>query len=136
MCKCKRCGRVLTNPESIERKYGSTCWNIVQLQKKNENLTPDRNFEQELEFLKYEIRFLKRQLKEIKQNSSIINVEPIDRIKHDKERPERANNEINLFLVVKELKIIFEDKEIFDYHQILSPIEPTTKIESPPEILN
>ena len=39
-----------------------------------------------------------------------------------------------MFFIVKELKIVFQGKENFDYHQILRPIEPITKIESPPEI--
>lgn len=26
MTRCRRCGRELTNPESIDRGYGSICW--------------------------------------------------------------------------------------------------------------
>ncbi|MFQ5978886.1 MAG: DUF6011 domain-containing protein [Candidatus Heimdallarchaeota archaeon] len=28
--RCQRCGRLLSNPESQARGYGSICWEIVQ----------------------------------------------------------------------------------------------------------
>ncbi len=130
LIKCLRCGRILTSKESIERKYGKTCWNIIQLQKN------DRNVDQELQFLKYEINFLKRQLKELKQNGSIVNIETIERIKPDEHRPERNQFKVQFNnVVVKELKFIFQDKNNFDYHNILSPVNSRTQIEDSPIII-
>lgn len=42
MCKCKKCGRILTNPESIKRGYGATCFRIVQLQQENKKVQPEQ----------------------------------------------------------------------------------------------
>lgn len=34
-CRCKICGRMLTNPESIVRGYGSECYNKIHSDTKN-----------------------------------------------------------------------------------------------------
>lgn len=54
--KCKWCNRILTSKESIERGYGGKCFRIIQLQKN------DMNRDQDIQFLKSEVKFLKRQL--------------------------------------------------------------------------
>ncbi len=125
--KCKRCNRILTSKESIERGYGGKCFRIIQLQKN------DMNRDQDIQFLKSEVKFLKRQLKELKQNNFVSNIDPIERIKQDQHRPERDQFKIEFNVVVKELKIIFQG-ENFNYHKILKPIESITEIEIPPEI--
>lgn len=38
MCKCQRCNRELTTPESIKRGYGETCYRIVSNFKTNRKL--------------------------------------------------------------------------------------------------
>ena len=59
MCKCKRCGRVLKSPESIKRGYGKTCYRIVQFQETTKSEVKTE-VNQEIAFLKLEIRTLKR----------------------------------------------------------------------------
>lgn len=102
MCKCKRCGRELTTPESVKRGYGSICYRIIAsrdakkwrlkirkaintikykkpkktpvIQEPNQELT---NFVSEINFLKCEINMFKRQLREIKTiktTNNIVNI--------------------------------------------------------------
>jgi hypothetical protein len=127
MCKCKRCGRVLKSPESIERGYGKTCYRIVQFQ---ESTKPEVKTEinQEIAFLKLEIKTLKRMFKQIQIKGTI---EPIERIKRDDHRPERDSNKGNFAGVMKEMKSIFKLQENFHYTNILKP-EIRECIESPP----
>lgn len=70
--------------------------------------------------MKFEINFLKRQLREIKSAGLVLNFEAIERIKHDKDRPEINKFKIQFNVVVKELKVIFHEN--FDYREVLKPI--------------
>ena len=106
---CKRCNRPLYNEVSRKRGYGAECYKIIQLQK---NDAISENFKSELDFLKMEIQFLKRNLQEIKKRG-ISNVKGIERLKGEENRPERKVNQINLFVVIKELKIVLNNEEPF-----------------------
>ncbi|MFX1374900.1 MAG: hypothetical protein ACFFA0_03730 [Promethearchaeota archaeon] len=117
---CKRYGKKLTNSESMERGYGRTCHRIVQMQElKSQFNTPKIN--QEIAFLKCEIKTLKKMLKNIHINSNNISIEPIERIR-ESHRPERNTNlnMVNMGCVVSELKELFSS--VNDIHQILKPI--------------
>ncbi|MFX1567830.1 MAG: DUF6011 domain-containing protein [Promethearchaeota archaeon] len=131
-CRCKRCGRVLTNKKSIKRGYGSICYQIVQLNepkpKTNEIPTEMIN---EIDFLKMEINFLKRQLKELRLSGVQINTDAIERIRKEPETPEKIENKVNFIVVINELKLIFKGEQ-FDYHDVLQPIESRTYIEESP----
>jgi hypothetical protein len=102
MCKCKRCGRILKNLESIKLGYGATCYRIVTLQEKQ----PEKIDVKELKaFITLEI---KRVLKEFNFNRPLIhnNTENLGII------PPIKLNKIPIFdsfesdkrLVIKELK--------------------------------
>ena len=54
MSNCKKCGRVLTNPKSIELGYGKICYRSIQL------MEPEEDLRAEIDFLKCEINTLKR----------------------------------------------------------------------------
>ena len=101
---CKRCGRELTSPKSIKLGYGATCYRIVQLQKV-EKPEAEPEFSQEIAFLRCEIKTLKRMFRNIQTNGSI---DSIERINRDNRRPEREPQKINMFVVIKELKVVFE----------------------------
>ena len=104
---CKRCGRPLYNEVSKKRGYGAKCYKIIQLQKK----TPEsENFKSDMDFMKMEIKFLKRQLNEIK-NRGFSNVEAIERLKIETEKPEQEPNQINMVVIIKELKIKLNSSE-------------------------
>lgn len=113
---CKRCGRTLKSPESIKRGYGLKCFKIIQLQE-NSN---DAKLTNEINFLKCEINMIKRQLKQSKNIIYNKNLEPIERIKKDLERPERDSNKVNFNVVIKELKVIFNNGDLKKY---LTPIQ-------------
>lgn len=114
--KCKLCGRVLSNPESKKLGYGKKCFRIKQLQ---ENDHKDRQELIELKqkwnqlSLKYSI--LERKLNKLIENgiqtNNIVksNMEAIERIKLDDHRPERNNNQVNMVVVIQELKIVFNE---------------------------
>ena len=112
--KCKRCGRKLTSEESIKRGYGMTCYRIIQLQ--NQETKPETN--QELAFLKCEIKMLKRMFKQIKTSGVII--DPIERIKQDNHRPERDANRGDMANVITEMKEIFNNIE--NIYDLLTPV--------------
>ena len=128
MHRCKRCNRILSHPESIQRGYGSTCYRIMQTNKDQEK----NQFQKEIQFLKCEIKFLKRQLQEIKQKGILLNnFESIERIKQEDFTPEKNKFKMNFNFVIKELKIMF-DGDSFDYHKILRPIDSREMIEESP----
>lgn len=129
MCKCKRCGRILKNPESVKLGYGKTCYRIVQLQETIEpEVKPEVN--QEIAFLKIEIKTLKRMFKQIQIKGTI---EPIERIKRDDHRPERDSNKGNFAGVMKEMKEMFS--KIESVYELLTPVNGRNEIEAPPLIL-
>ncbi|MFX1399023.1 MAG: DUF6011 domain-containing protein [Promethearchaeota archaeon] len=100
---CKRCGKILTSQESIERGYGPRCFKIVHLQANSR----ESKLETEVNFLKCEINMIKRQLKQAQNYSQYQNINPIERIQKEEDRPERDSNKINFNVVIKELKVIF-----------------------------
>ncbi len=131
--RCKRCNRILKNKLSVERGYGAKCYRIVQLNQEPEK--PNESIIGELlnrvRKLELDNSFMKHQLKhKIIVNS---NVEVIERIKSDEHRPEREPFKVQFNVVIKELKIVF-NKDNFDYHDILEPINDRETIEKPPMI--
>ena len=124
--KCKRCNRRLTSKLSIERGYGDTCYRIIQLQK-TELPKVKSDFNQELAFIKCEIKTLKRMFRNIQTNG--ISINPIEKIKQDNLRTEKDLNKNNMTNVITELKNIMNSVE--NIHDILKPIEPR----SSPEVL-
>jgi len=139
--KCKRCNRLLTSKESIERGYGSTCYRIITLRESDpgrdpvvQTLAQPGKYDLDLNFLKCEIKFLKKQMKELKQKGiTSTEINAIERIKQDEHRPERDQFKVQFNVVVKELKMVFKGDN-FDYHSLLQPIEPRIEIEEPPII--
>ena len=144
--KCKRCGRILRNKESIKRGYGKTCYNIMQLNqeqnKPNEELIELKNKWNQLS-LKFSI--LEKKFNQLIEDGLVSqNVESIKRIKPNNSKNMRdlpyllknlgkyQNNKTFTFLV-KELKTIFHEN--FDYHEILNPINIREKPEEPPLII-
>ena len=130
--RCKRCGRILTNPNSIELGYGRKCYQIMQLNKASLGPNNDiilglvdrvRKLELDNTFMKYQ---LKHKTITIGQN-----VEAIERIKQDHHRPERNVMKVQFNVIVKELKVIFH--EDFNYKDFLKPIRETP--EDPPHVV-
>jgi len=104
--RCKLCGRILTNPESIKRGYGKTCYNVVQFKQ-------DNTLEDDVNFLKFEVKFLKRQLAELKRYGTSVqkaNTEAIERIKQET-RKEQSPNQVNMVVVIKELKVLLQQNK-------------------------
>jgi len=135
--KCKRCGRKISNKESIERGYGAKCYRIIQLGKRQENPN-ESNIEEllnRIRKLELDNNFIKRQLKH-----RSISRHPDEDLDWDiKPEIKQIKNEykIEFNVIVKELKVIFT--EDFDYHNVLSPIVPIEELVSPLmaiEILN
>ena len=118
MFKCKRCGRILTSKESIERGYGLHCYTLMLAERVRKN--------------ELDISFIKHQLK---HKTYVVNqnVEGIERIPQNTHRPEQEPFKIEFNVVIKELRIVFQDKN-FDYHKILKPIDVREEPEKPPVI--
>lgn len=134
--RCKRCNRVLTNKESIERGYGKFCYKIISLQEQKISLGNDPLSHIVLEELLNRVRkleldnnFMKHQLKhKVFVNSSNNSDSEWDIPKEVKEV--RNQFKIEFTVIVKELKVIF-NTDNFDYHNVLKPIEPRSE----PEII-
>ena len=77
---CLRCGKKLTNPISKERGFGSTCFRIKQLEGKNKF---NKELLREINFLKCEIKMLKKLYYQIKINGTIYQQDAIERIKRE-----------------------------------------------------
>jgi len=77
---CLRCGKKLTNPISKERGFGSTCFRIKQLEGKN---TFNKELLREINFLKCEIKMLKKLYHQIKTNGAIYQQDAIEKIKRE-----------------------------------------------------
>ena len=122
--KCKRCGRSLTSAESIARGYGKKCFRIVQLNEQKEAQTIDMGVIADLlnrvRKLELDNTFMKHQLKH-KVAVAGQRAEAIERIKQDANRPEQTVVKIEMTVIIKELKVIFNDE--FDIHAILSKPE-------------
>jgi len=132
MCKCKRCGRKLTSPKSIELGYGAKCYNIIQLN--NQETKPKQsNIMEELlnrvRKLELDNNFMKHQLKH-----KFIGTSKDSELDWDiKPEVKKAINEseIKFNVVVKELKVILTGDN-FNYRDVLSPINPISEPVSPP----
>lgn len=121
MTKCLRCGRKLTSQLSIERGYGKTCFRIVNANK------PIPNNDSDIEFLKMEIKALKRMIRNIKISSE----KGIERIKNT--RPEVITIEHkNMSCVMNELKSIFKSRDW--KNSALHSIQGRTEIVEPPNL--
>lgn len=105
--RCKKCGRYITKSDYIEFGYNKKCYDIIHLQKND--VVPD-DFKSDMNFMKMEIKFLKRQINEIK-NCGFSNIEAIERLKKETKKPEQEPNQINMFIIIKELKIKLNNSE-------------------------
>ena len=111
---CKRCGRELTSPKSIELGYGETCYRIIRLQKAQNSDTDVKTNDKIIELtrkvsnLTLKMSVMERQLNKLKENGVVVyNNEPVERIGRDNRRPEREPQKINMFVVIQELKVVF-----------------------------
>jgi len=138
MCeiRCKRCGHVLTSPESIERGMGEICYRIVQLQEINKPEQPNSSVLEELlkrvRKLELDNNFMKHQIK----HKTFSNKSKDSELDWDvpKEIKEAKNEtKIQFNVVINELKIIFTKD--FNYHDVLNPVDLIGEIIVPPEIL-
>lgn len=103
--RCKRCGRKLTNPESIERKYGMKCYRIIQLQKSEVQEEEPENFNMN-EIKLFITSEIQEALKDF--NKPVNNKDTEDKgivpVKTAKKMPKFNILEVSKRLVVKELK--------------------------------
>ncbi len=114
---CKRCGRVLKSARSIKLGYGPTCYKKV--------ITHDNsiNIEEEIKFLKIEIKMLKNLLRELNANKGIVpQTTPIIRIRKQETSPEREANKIQMREVIQELNNCFQNCN-GDVKSLLKPIQ-------------
>lgn len=127
MCKCKRCGRKLISKESVERGYGRTCYRIHLLQKEKQTAT---KVEDDVAFLKMEIKMLKNQIKTLKI-TGVKSTEAIERIKKDHEEKEATDEDRLKGLICRELKSIFSDPDWRS--KILHSPDEMNEIREPPK---
>jgi len=130
--RCKRCGKKLTNKESIERGYGKYCYKIISLQKEKKVLPGLEELLIRVRKLELDNTFMKHQLK----HKTFVNNSKDSESEWDipKEVKEVRNQfKIEFTVIVKELKIIF-NTDNFDYHNVLKPITPNEEIIPSPEI--
>ena len=129
---CKRCGRLLKAAKSIKLGYGPTCYRKKKLHKSS--LT----FEEELKFLKVEIKMLKRIIRELTVNITEANIirsniikpnnfipsqkVPIVRMIKEESRSKRDVSKGDMREVIQELKACFQ-KCKGDVRRILNPIQ-------------
>jgi hypothetical protein len=129
---CKRCGRELKAAESIKLGYGPTCYRKKKLFKSSLTL------EEELKFLKIEIKMLKRIIRELTVNITNANIiksniikdynfipsqqVPIVNIIKEESRPKRDTCKGDMREVIQELKVCFQ-KCNGDVRSILNPIQ-------------
>jgi hypothetical protein len=129
---CKRCGRALKAAKSIKLGYGPTCYRKKKLDESSLTL------EEELKFLKIEIKMLKKIIRELKahvidtniSNSNIIKANnfipsqqiPIVRSIKEESRPKRNIGKGDMREVIQELKACFQ-KCNGDVRSLLSSIQ-------------
>lgn len=133
MSKCKRCGRILRNKESIERGYGSKCYRIIQLNQDQPTNSPNNDIINELlnrvRKLELDRTYILCQLK----HKTFVSTSKDSELNWDlpKEVKEVRNQyKIEFNLVIKDLKVIFT--EDFNYHDVLKPINPIEETVAPP----
>ena len=66
--RCLRCSKILTSKKSIKRGYGRECFIITQSEN---NIINKDEIKIDIDFLKCEVGFLKRQLKEIRSSEFV-----------------------------------------------------------------
>lgn len=127
--RCKRCNHVLKSTESIKRGYGRVCYRIVQLQEANK---PEVKLEtnQEIAFLKCEIKTLKMMIRNIQVKGAI---NPIERIKRNRPEQKTDGNESNYGKVMIEMKDVFSKmkngyKHLKSVNSIEMSIEPPIQV--------
>jgi hypothetical protein len=119
---CKRCGKVLKAARSIELGYGPTCYKIIKNQDNSINL------EEEVKFLKIEIKTLKKLLNELRVNQVISSEDsPIIRIRDEIEDPRRDIKKDYMKEVLRELKDKFQGCN-GDIKSLLTPIRNDTNM--------
>lgn len=62
---CKRCGRLLTADESIERGYGPICWKKLKVQELETEINAARAYDREHSY-KEEIQALRQEVKQLR----------------------------------------------------------------------
>ncbi len=128
---CKRCGRKLTSAKSIKLGYGPTCYKKITIQ---ESLQVDSNkIEEELKFLKIELKMVKKTLRELRtnpiQSNEVISSQasPIVRIRREESRPERDASKGRMREVIQELKACFQNCN-GDVRSLLKPAQMDTTL--------
>ena len=126
--RCKRCNRILKNKLSIDRGFGETCYRIFKLQETKLEINPEINTE--IDFLKMEIKMLKRMIKNIQVNNAVI---PIERIKQNRPEQKISGNQNNYGKVMIEMKDVFNKmkngyKHLKSINPIEMPIEPPIQV--------
>ena len=124
---CRRCGRPLRAEESRRNKIGKRCARMEELEKANSS--PGK-IEDELAFLKIEIKMLKRQINALKL-TGVKSTEAIERIKQDI-IPEASWEGKMKVAIKKELKSIFSDPDWKD--KLLHSVDDVNEIREPPKI--
>ena len=125
--KCERCGRVLRSEASIERGMGLRCARITELEKESKLPT---KVEETLDFLKMEVKMLKRQISELKV-SGVKSTEAIERIRQDVIPKTSWEGKMKV-AIKKELKAIFSDPNWKD--KLLHSVDEQDSIREPPKI--
>ena len=119
---CKRCGRVLKANKSIKLGYGPTCYKMIKNKDNNINL------EEEVKFLKIEIKTLKKLLNELRV-PQVISTKgpPIVRIRNELKDPVRDVKKDHMKEVLRELKDKFQGCD-GDIKSLLTPIRNDTNM--------
>jgi hypothetical protein len=119
---CKRCGRVLKSAKSIKLGYGPTCYRISKFHDDPVNVN------EEIKFLKIEIKMLKKTLRELKVNEfSTYQTPIIERIKKQERSTETDTNKGQMTKVIQELKSRFQNCN-GDVKNLLKPIPIETNL--------
>lgn len=128
MVNCERCGRPLRSKASIEREppMGDRCARMAKLEK--DSKLPAK-VQDDLTFLKMEIKMLKRQIKALTV-SGVKSVEAIERIKQDVIPRTSWEGEMKV-AIKKELKSMFSDPDWKD--KILHSVDEQDSIREPPK---
>jgi len=114
---CKRCGRVLKSAKSIKLGYGPTCYKIIKFHNNSINI------QEEIKFLKIEIKTLKKAIRELKFNNFTTNqTSPIIKIRKEERSSERDINKGQMMEVIQELKCSFQNCN-GDVKSLLKPIQ-------------
>jgi len=128
---CKRCGRKLTSAKSIKLGYGPTCYRKITLQKSSQ--VNSNKIEEELKFLKIELKMVKKTLRELRANPiqstgvRFSQSSPIVRIRREESRPERDVNKGRMTKVIQELKACFQNCN-GDVRSLLKPAQMDTTL--------